>query len=494
MNRIEEGLTFLLSRLTWPSGMVRERACVAIAELLINSELTKGVQGGLIRWIKAQKLESIAALGFLVFLRATIQDARFVVLRDDELSSACQRPSILSWMLMDRLIPGNIASQNWEGLNSGSAPVDFRIDPFFTKYSQVFLPPLYTSLAQEIQRESHLPFVRQWAFEWHKILEDIVKKPSTDPLHFAGREYSDHYVAIDFELSEVYRSAFLRALAWAIMVGCLSAEKAEYFALTTCPVDLGLWGLKSISRPPWWPRADECEGSPNTIGAEIWKQVEALWKEQTSGNDWIIAEISGRVFEKTTIYDLEIFSIFRSDKELLATDLEELTEWYKWKNYVQHNAYGLCFEGVVRRTPPDASVKTFSECRVLPATCRILPVTIPRWQFWRMYRGIWIPAPFLSYSPLAFRCLDEALIVDDGKKIVGKWTDWTDGLEQKITANLSPATGQHLLVRRQNIETFTEKTSSMFCWICRLTGYHRTHDYSPYEQFVQYRQFDPLRA
>ena len=490
---MNEGLTFLFSRLTWPSGMVRERACVVIADLLINSQWTEIVQKHLIRWMKAQTLESIVAIGLLVFLRAKIQDSGFVIPPAEELSSACHRSSVLSWMLMNELMPNNVPSLNWATLNSGSAPENFQTDPFFTKYSRTFLPPIYTDSAKQIEARSRVPFVRQWAFEWHRILQNIGKQPSTDPLYFWGNEHSDHYVAIDFELSEVYRSAFLRALAWAVMVGALSVTDAEYFALKTCPIDLGLWRLKSTSQPIWWPKADEREGRPNTIPAEIWKQVEALWnRQQAKGDKWIVAEASGRVFETTTIYDLEIFGIFQACQGPSAPNLDELINWYKWRNYAQHDACSLCFEGIVERTSPDTLAQNFGDWSVLPVACRILPYTIPRWQFWRIYRGIWLPAPFLSCNPLTFRCSDDALIADDGEKIIGKWTDWTKGLREKITANLSPATGQHLLVQRENIETFAEESNLVFCWVCRLTGYHRKYDYEPYEQFVEYRQFGSL--
>lgn len=490
MKKIDRELSFLFSRLTWPSGMVRERACVAIADLLIDSRWREIVQRHLTHWMKAQMLESIAAIALLVLLRAKIQDSSFVSPSAEELLSALHRPSILSWMLMNELVPSNLPPPKWTTLNSGSAPKGFEPDPFFTKYSRSFLPPIYTDSAEEIEAHERISFVKQWSFEWHRILESIGKSPSTDPVDFWGREDSEHYVAIDFELSEVYRSAYLRALAWAVMVGVLSEKSARFLAIKTCPIDLGLWRLRPTSRPVWWPKADQPKGRIDTVPVQIWRQVQALWEKRgVRGDEWIIAEASGRAHEGTTMYDLEIFGLFQICRGPLAPILEEVTKWYRREIYVEYAPCGLRFEGVIRAIPPDSISQSFGDWRLVPAVCRVTPWTTPRWQFWRVYRHTWLPSPFLGSNSLTFQCSGDALIVRDAKEVIAKWTDWTNGLREKVTANLPPSTGQYLVVHRQRIETFAEETNSVFCWICRLTGFHREYDYEPYKYFVDHRQY-----
>lgn len=490
MNRIDQELAFLFSRLTWPSGMVRERACVAIADLLLNSRWTEIVQRHLIRWMKAQTLESISAIGLLVLLRAKIQDSAFVISSTEQLLSALHKPSVLSWILMNELLPANVPPPNWTTLNSGSAPKDFEPEPFFTKYSRSFLPPIYSNLAEEIEASKSIPFVRQWAFEWRRILDSIDKKVSTGPIDFVGRKDSEHYVVIDFELSEVYRSAYLHALAWAMMIGALSENYARSLTIMTCPIDIGLWRLRPTSKPVWWPKADEPEGKIDTVPAQIWRQVEALWKKwRDQGDDWIIAEASGRVHEGTTAYDLEIFGLFQVCQGATAPSLEELAAWYRWENDIQYGPCSLRFEGIIKPISSDTLAQSFGDWGVVPAACRVSPYTTPRWQFWRIYRDIWLPAPFLSSNQLTFQCSDDALIIRDGEEIIGRWTDWTDGLREKMTANLPPSTGHYLLVRRQKIEEFAAETNSVLCWICRLTGYHREYNYQPYKHFLDHHQY-----
>jgi len=488
VTQIDEDFSFLFSRLTWPSVLVRERACSAIADLLAESKLTKAVQEHLIDWMRAQTLESKMAIGLLVFLRAKMQYDRFEIPSVEELLSANPRPSILSLMLMNELAPNDVPNLVWSSLNSGEIPSNYEIDPLFIKRSQAFLPRIYMYLAEDIEAKTLFPFIKHWAYESHNILERIGKKPSEDPLFFWGDERSDHYVTIDLELSEVYRSAFLRALSRAIMVGVISMTDAKFFASKTCPIDLGLWRLKPNLRPIWWPKMNKPEA--DNIPNQIWKQVEALWEEQKIKKDkWIVAEAEGRVYETTTVYDLEVCGLFQTCRGPLTPSLDDIVDWYKGVDKVQHDAFSIIFEGAVQRVAPDFLTETFRDWSVLPAACRSFPYTIPSWQFWRMYRGIWLPAPFLGYNPLSFRCSDTALIIDDGKEIIGKWMDWTDGLREKQTANLSLATGQYLILRRQIVEAFVQEHNLTFCWVCRLIHYHRENNYELYKKFVDYRQF-----
>ena len=56
-----------LSRLTWPSGLVRERAATAVACLIADEG--HGAEERYLHWLASQRLESTTAIGFLVLVR-----------------------------------------------------------------------------------------------------------------------------------------------------------------------------------------------------------------------------------------------------------------------------------------------------------------------------------------------------------------------------------------------------------------------------------------
>lgn len=478
-------LKFLISRLKWPSGMVKERASVAMADLLIDPQWNQILKENLIDWLGSQSLESVAALGLIPFLHAKTKSIEFVP-PVEELLNACQKPSILSWTLINEMTSENTQVPDWSMLNSGSAPDHFEIDQFFWRYARIFLPPVYMDVALNIQKKRNVYFVRQWAFEWHNILKNTSRKTSIDPLYFRGREHSQHYSVFDSEMSETFRSAFLRAVAWSTMIDSTLVAEIARLALVACPIDFGLWHLKPGSRPTWWPNSTE--------KLQIWKQVELMWKQRTKEKEWVIGEASGRVQENDTVYDLDIFGMLVIEKRKGSVDLAKLSHWYSCNNIASYGEASPYLEGVFRRVSFIDSTQDVGGIRVAPISNQVLPYAIPRWQSWRMYRGIWIPAPFIGRKDLTFRCSNRELTVEDGESRIGKWRDWTDGLEEKSTANLSPATGQYLLVSRKRLEEITNSFKSHYCWLSCLRTYHRKHDYEPYEQSTSHKMLESKKG
>jgi len=430
---------------------------------------------------KPQTLESVVSIGLLIFLCAKMQDDKFVVPSMELILSCISKPSILSHILIDELFSREASPMNLAIMNSGSCPEDFQPDPFFTEYYTNFLPPIYADIAERIENEKGISFIRQWAFEWHKILENEGREPSASSLSYLYEQrYSDHTVVVDVELSEIYRSAYLRALAWTNMIEALSENEAIYLALETCPIDFGLWYLMPTSTPDWWPKVGKTEDT-NGIASKIWEQVDILWDKQQTKNDiWVIVEASGIVYEGDIICDLRINGIFQKASKLLNHSFKDI-DIGKFNNEIIYDPFGsgLIFEGII--APDTNYINNSSSGREeLHVAYLARPQPFPRWQFWRMFRGIWLPSPELSPQILTFKCSNDGVIVSDGYDIIAKWSDWRERIKEKATANLPPATGQCLLIRRKNIEDFSRNCGLLFCWVCSLTSYQRKNNFQDY--------------
>src|SRR5579859_6623347 len=136
-------LLWLLSRLTWPSILVRERACIGLANLLLHRQLGDIACTTLLDWIARQRLESVAAIGILPFLRAQIQDSAYRA-PFTTLMQAVHAPSILTWLLLNELDSAQNLPLADVCKHNETAPKDFSPPPFFEKYVDNFLPPIYT--------------------------------------------------------------------------------------------------------------------------------------------------------------------------------------------------------------------------------------------------------------------------------------------------------------------------------------------------------------
>lgn len=490
MNEIEKRLSFLLSRLAWPSGMVRERACIALADLLLDTRWSKITEKSLIGWIRIQILESMSAIGLIIFLYTKVKHADYELPPKEEMVAAITRPSLLSHIILGELFSEDIIPIDSEAMNSGQCPNNFRIDPFFRKYSRNFLPPIYMDTLEHLESKFDVPLTKQWAFEWTKILEAEHIIPSEQALNFLyENQYSDYTTVRDVYLSEVYRSAYLRTISWLVSSKRISEITGTFYAIQTCPIDLGLWSLRHNERPDWWPLLKKLQESID-IPTCIWDLVNEIWDRQLlSKDEWVIAEASGYVYRENILYDLEINGFFQKISDKNTYDLELLSDRYRMCNEISYDPFdrGLNFQGIIESRSIHSFMSVFGD--LIPASCSIWPFSIPRWQFWRMYRGIWFPNPCISPC-LAFKCSNKAIIILDKEDILGKWIDWRDILREKSTANLPPLTGQYLIIKKDKVDAFMQKNNLTFCWICRLIKYQRDADYKEYTTTFNYHTYD----
>ena len=74
------------------------------------------------------------------------------------------------------------------------------------------------------------------------------------------------------------------------------------------------------------------------------------------------------------------------------------------------------------------------------------------------------------------------MVVEEGGSEVGRWIDWTHNLREMTSANLTPSTGQMLLIRRSLVESEAAKLGGVFAWICKITTYDRKDGYGPFTE------------
>ena len=491
-------LQWLLSRLTWPSIMVRERACAGLATLLLHPHLGDSTQTALLLWIAEQRLESIAVIGILPFLRAQMQNDEYRV-PSAELMQAIHAPSILSWLLLNEFALGQNLPLVDACRHKETAPTNFSPEPFFATYVNNFLPPAYTDYVSTIEQYERISLYRQWVFEWSSLLTELGIIPNRDELDDWHRLLpgNEHYAGTDTILSEVYRSAFLRALAWAKDQGVRS-EVVQFFAVRTCPIDLGLWRVLPQPKPLWWPQIGPSMGLVDTRTAHIWQQTQLLW-EQTHrklNNGTTIVAASGIIHYQEVIYNLEIFGIFQRSLGPEVPELEDIVTWYNEARDRENEGLSLdqssplSFGGVVAVKPPETLQCRFADWIILPAArLNIAHKAVPRWQMWRIERGIWLPAPYLSKSQLTIACELSSIVIRNNDGEIGQWLDWTDGLEETKLKDIPSKSGQMLQVHSTIIEEFAQQNTMDFCWLCQLTSYYREYKSQEFTSFQEQRLF-----
>jgi hypothetical protein len=490
-NTDHAAIDLLLQRLQWPSCNVREKACRALSRLIMNVESGPDVQNLLLAWIGRQRLESVAALGLLVFCRVKLECGTVVDPRN--LLPAISCPSLLSWMILRNLYGDAAARPVPYDLHSGTSPKDFIADGFFLAHSCRFLPPVYRDCAEFLETRLRIPFLRQWGFEWTRLRELVQLEMHVPSVGFWTRQDYDHLLGMDLPMSEVYRSAYLRALGWAVHKGFVTLEDAAVFAAQTCPIDVGLWRIEPGTRPDGWQTAEGDAGTIETVLSEVHSVLATLWEKQST-EDWVIGAASGRVTEtENSAYDIDIRGVVQSCAGATVPELADAVDWGNEPRIRPAVSDHLAFEGVYSAEEPQAHEGRVGDWRIWQVAAPVQLYAVPRWQSWRLYRDIWLPTPFLSVDDLSIRCTGDAVVVESGGQHIGRWTDWAYKLGEMATANLSPSSGQALLLRRQVAEDAASRVGGRYAWICRITSYHRKHHMGEFEIKHSYTDYGTTR-
>jgi len=478
----------LLSRLTWPSVLVRERAAVALADLMSQEGIVcEQTQDAIMTWIGQQNLESAAILGIIAFCRLA-DHHRNKLPEPGIINRELRRPSLLSFELLRFLYGDHALKPDWTQCHSGEPTPNFEPPEFFEKFRNNFLPPIYSTWINEVQDRTLLPMFRQWAFEWTQLVSSLGCKPSAQVLDFGGRSPGLRML-VDFPLSEVYRSTYLRSLAWAVTKGRLPEDTAFYLAREACPIDLGLWRVQPGSKPPWWPSPMPSPGTIDTVPAQLSTTLSDLWdkKSEVFEENTLLAA-SGSVQCGANTYKLSIRAMFQAVTGPVAGDPAEIMKACDdvQGSYTSQDVY---FAGVLNPIKPTEISLVSHDWSILPASVYVRPHFFPRWQYWRGYRGIQLPAPFLTSEKLSFRCEPDSIRIFEGTTQIGTWQDWTDGVTEEFVNDLPHPHGWALLVHSDLVDEFSRLSHSTFGWICEVKVFHREHEHEDFREFSTHQLY-----
>ena len=307
-------------------------------------------------------------------------------------------------------------------------------------------------------------------------------------------------------MSEIYRSAFLRALAWAVDSGRMPANAAFHQSGMICPIDIDLFKISPQPKPSWWPRASSSKSKSksksklDTSATGIWDQVEKLWESLKGSDDFVrdigkneshlLAAASGLVGDGETVFDIEIQGAFQKCGGSRIPDAESIFEFLLQnpESVSIRATSSVRFSGTYKQNQLNHEIQPVGDWSLVPATSTIF--IQPRWQFWRMRRDVRVPSPVYSLSDLDVAGDETGIVATDATgQVIGRWIDWTHGLCEKRVAELPTCTGEALTMNRSVIQQFAGETSSNFCWVVKLNGFAREDTFRDYQNFTEFRIF-----
>lgn len=175
-----EALDFLAARLSWPVPVVRWRAGRALRDLLDAHETRFDATRMLLRTLAAARCEAESCAVLTVFLMAR-SDARPAL---GVLRKSLRHPSVLASLLLRHMYGDD--GLEWERAHSGSAPEYFEPEPYFEEHRTAHVPPILSIHLRQLERRAHLPFIRQWAFEWQSLQDATGVLRTGYPVYFGS--------------------------------------------------------------------------------------------------------------------------------------------------------------------------------------------------------------------------------------------------------------------------------------------------------------------
>jgi hypothetical protein len=335
-------------------------------------------------------------------------------------------------------------------------PPQYTPSRFFSKYSSAFLPPVYRDIAHKLSSKK-VNFLNMWAWESENIRQELkFDERLGDIQHYDTREHS--HPGISYRMSEVYRSAFLRTLAWFHMAGDLSDNAFRELSTMTVPIDLSLWEISAQSAPKWWPRFTRSRPGPNDAEnilqaswSEIRKLVDINVDEQGKSPRLILAA-QGPLFEEELREDDNVSLNFR----LMAFGYEVLGPEPSRPQEIERLIFSSC-----GRPKPDSlhslsvldalrhnsmlysafSWRSETSLKVTALVSRLEPSPINTWQWFRSFgRPLSLSQFFgLPGSMVAINASSWSYCSQD--KEVASFYDWRSGALEQHSRIMFPRHG-----------------------------------------------------
>ena len=242
-------LLILLDRLRWPIPMVRWQSAMRIRELMENPNTTQTTVEALLHYLGSRRTESEVCSILTIFYMTSsdFHPERSEVVRN------IRCPSILSDFLLERLFGWGKGQGGWNSCHSGRAPDGFSGGTYFEEHKCAHVPPVLFNSLQELEQQSGLPFLSQWAFEWRNLCDNMNAKFTRYPEFFDDTMELRSGIVGQYQTfqSELYRSAHIRALSYAVGEWKMPISRALDELLVHVPLIRGLCDIEPVAKPKW---------------------------------------------------------------------------------------------------------------------------------------------------------------------------------------------------------------------------------------------------
>lgn len=497
----ENGFGFiplLFERIDWPEVEVRERTCRIIAERLLNDETREIIKEYYWQWLKTRVFESQSVTAIVLFYRSRLLEKQVFDDRDlQKLIDNIPAPSALSWKLIEE-VSGGIENPepDYSSLHSGNCVPDYTVPDYFTDYKRSLLPPIHDMHAETLQEKGAVGFRRQWAYE----VECLYERESIDARYpyahyFIDRAIPKRVAIFDLPQAEVFRSAYIRALAWAFDRGYIKKGEMIFHALSFCPVEFCSWQAGFAGTPDSWPVIPANEESLDRTPEQVFQLIEDTLLNKGDGTILGFASAPVSVcFDKQvnieSFYDLTIHALLQKnierDDEIKP---EEIAEQLRRLRSAHNNRLASTLAGPLSQVNIDDYMVGSGGTIFVPVVVSLRSDPIARWQSKQMYRGIKIAAPYIAEQQPLLQTKEKKLQVTYDDTILSETVFWAFDQLDFWPEDLPPGLGVCTMVSAERTQRLCEENNVTLCWLAQLNFYMKNSESDTYLEEHFYKFF-----
>ena len=465
-------ISFLFQRLKWPVPMVRWRAAKEIRNLLNEPGSRASTTDALLNYLDQCMTESeVCELLMIVFLTAPVARP----LRR-ALASHIHCPSILTDLILERTYGQGQDIGGWRQAHSGLAPVNFEGGSYFEEHKTAHVPPVFLNNLRKLQRVGGYPFLQHWAFEWRILRDKLGTHYTRYPHYFDDVLEARSGIMGQYwqRMREIYLSAYLRTLAYAVAEWRMPQQIAETYCLDIVHGIAGLFDVEPCPRPEWLSDFPErfcaSDADLKPLIHELLQSARAEGVELVSLNTPVASSVQ-------KFADLKLSAhLVTPDYEL--PDGTTLCEKMPWLSVAD------TFE---LKGPPaeitiqEAITEGVTGNEVAVCSC-LMPIPYGTWQGDYFSRGLKIPAPY-TVPNTEIRCTYESIdcITSDGR-IASRTLIWNDDWVPPHPKEGSTRCGTATTIDQDVLAESMERLGRKLAFFIRLRIWDREKEYGDYSE------------
>ncbi|RUU61382.1 hypothetical protein [Mesorhizobium sp. M2C.T.Ca.TU.002.02.1.1] len=409
-------MAILMQRLKWPVPMVRWRAAREIRGLLQSDKTRVDMTAELLDFLEFCTTESeVCSVLCLLFL--TESKAR--PSRHD-VAARIKCPSILADVLLEKTFGFGAALGGWEVAHSGEAPIFFRPDEYFLNHKGAHIPPTFYNELRKIERSTGLPFRQQWAWEWHNLREKLGASLTSYAHYFD--EYGDTRSGVKGQYlqrqTEVFRSAHIRAFAFAVSEWGMPLKLAGNYLVEHIPAIGGIFDLDLSPKP-------ESLGDLPTKAFAEGSDLEGVLAEWVEANR--NAEMPAVSFGSPFPLDLARYGDLRVGAYFVSSDFEMRNDHGPFEPMDFTLATeSLSIEGAIRDVDIKHMKRDGKAGWCAPVCTSLFPIPYGFWSSDYFALGLRFLAPYCLPKESATRVRAGALELVSGEAVVSRTRIWND--------------------------------------------------------------------